>query len=384
MSSTQSNTASLSANEGDHIVKRTTRRSHRKSRAGCKNCKARRIKCDEKKPGCSNCEYRKVRCDFIQPAASPPGHREASGLSSIPRELSISEIELAYHYTTSTCFTLSAWSTGGVFRQNQMAEIGFKNPYVLHLMLAFAAVHLAHYRPHRKEEYAAMADHHYERALVLVTPQIANLNPENSDAILLAEQLICFISWGRGPQPGEYLAFGRDKKSDWLVMFRGIRATFSNVQFLQSDSIHASTANGILPSLPALDVPEEYEKQLDSVMELVSVMSKDTPGYEDDIKAVRILREMYDNRYRNGESEYHVSFGWLYRVTDDFLERLQERGPIPMIIYAHFVVLVRILEQFWYMQGWTHHIMSGIWDLLPREHRAWLEWPIKRIGWVKP
>ncbi|EMD59782.1 hypothetical protein COCSADRAFT_40941 [Bipolaris sorokiniana ND90Pr] len=265
-----------------------------------------------------------------------------------------------------------------------MAEIGFKNPYVLHLMLAFAAVHLAHCRPHRKEEYTAIANHHYERALVLVTPQIANLNPENSDAILLAEQLICLISWGRGPQPGEYLAFGRDQRSDWLVMFRGIRATSSNVQFLRSDRTNASAANGILPPLPALEVPEEYEKQLDSLMELVKSISKDTPSYRDDVEAVNILREMYDNRYRSGDSEYHVSFGWLYRVTDDFLERLQQRDPIPMIIYAYFVVLVRILEQFWYMQGWTHHIMSGIWDLLPREHRAWLEWPIKRIGWVKP
>ncbi|EUC47812.1 hypothetical protein COCMIDRAFT_89056 [Bipolaris oryzae ATCC 44560] len=265
-----------------------------------------------------------------------------------------------------------------------MAEIGFKHPYVLHLMLAFTALHLAYSRPHRKEEYVAMADRHYERALVLVTPQITNLNPENSDAILLAEQLICFISWGRGPQPGEYLAFGRDKKSDWLVMFRGIRATSSNVELLQSERPSAAAANGILPPLPPLEEPEDYEKQLESLMAFVRSMSKDTPGYRNDVEAVYILREMYENRYRSGEGEYHVSFGWLYRVSDDFLERLQQHDPVPMIIYAHFVVLVRILEQFWYMQGWTHHIVSGIWDLLPTEYRAWLDWPIKRIGWIRP
>ncbi|XP_014555453.1 hypothetical protein COCVIDRAFT_102299 [Bipolaris victoriae FI3] len=265
-----------------------------------------------------------------------------------------------------------------------MAEIGFKNSYVLHLMLAFAAMHLAHCRPHRKEAYLAMADHHYERALVLVTPQIATLNSDNSDAVLLAEQLICFIGWSRGPQPGEYLAFGRDKKSDWLVMFRGIRSTISNIQRLPSHKTRPYSINGVLPPLPALGVPEEYEKQLDRLMELVKSVSKDSPGYRDDVEAVNILQEMYNNRYQGGEDEYHVTFGWLYRVTDDFLERMQQRDPIPMIIYAHFLVLIRALEQFWYMQGWTHHIMSGIWDLLPTEYRAWLEWPIKRTSWVKP
>jgi len=38
------NTVSPSADEERHEDKKITRRSHRKSRAGCKNCKARRIK----------------------------------------------------------------------------------------------------------------------------------------------------------------------------------------------------------------------------------------------------------------------------------------------------------------------------------------------------
>lgn len=110
-----------------------------------------------------------------------------------------------------------------------MVEIGFKNSCVLHLMFAFTALHLAHCRPQRKEEYVATADHHYERALILITPQIANLDPGNCDAVLLAVQLICFVSWGHGPQPGEYLAFGRDKRSDWLVVFCGIRTRFESI-----------------------------------------------------------------------------------------------------------------------------------------------------------
>lgn len=265
-----------------------------------------------------------------------------------------------------------------------MADIGFANPYVLHLMFAFTALHLAHCRPERREQYAATADHHYERALVLVTPEIANLNTSNCDAVLVAVQMICFISWGRGPQPGEYLAFGQNKKSDWLMMFRGIRTTLSSIRREQFVKTHAPATRSKNRPLPAQEVPEEYEKQLDELREHIDCVSKDTPDHEDDTKSVDVLREMYDNRYQGIDTEYHVAFGWLYRMSDEFLDRLQQRDPIPMIVYAHFVVLIRALEQFWYMQGWTHHVMSGIWESMPREYRAWLDWPTKRVAWIKP
>jgi hypothetical protein len=265
-----------------------------------------------------------------------------------------------------------------------MADIGFENPFVLHLMFALTALHLAHCRPNRREQYVTTADHHYERALVLVTPEIANLSPSNCDAVLAAVQMICFISWGRGPQPGEYLAFGRDKRSDWLIMFRGIRTTLGSIERQRFVKTHAPATRAKNRPLPAQEKPEAYEKQLDELLEHVSFISKDTPEHEEDTRAVDILREMYDNRYQGIDTEYHVAFGWLYRMTDSFLERLQQRAPVPLIIYAHFAVLMRALEQFWYMQGWTHHVISGIWELTPREHRAWLDWPIKRVGWIKP
>lgn len=265
-----------------------------------------------------------------------------------------------------------------------MSDIGFENPFVLHLMFALTALHLAHCRPDRREQYVTMANHHYERALILVTPEIANLNLSNCDAVLIAVQMICFISWGRGPQPGEYLAFGREKRSDWLIMFRGIRTTIAGVDKEQFVKTHAPALRSKGRPLPAQEAPEGYENQLNELRDHVEFVSRDTPDHQDNMKAVNILREMYDNRYQGTDGEYHVAFGWLYRMTDTFLERLQQRDPITLIIYAHFIVLIRVLEQFWYMQGWTHHVMSGIWEMTPREHRAWLDWPTKMVGWIKP
>ncbi|RYC60687.1 hypothetical protein CHU98_g5518 [Xylaria longipes] len=47
-----------------------SKRPHRKSRAGCKQCKRRKVKCDEAKPTCKACTLRKEPC--VYPNASPP------------------------------------------------------------------------------------------------------------------------------------------------------------------------------------------------------------------------------------------------------------------------------------------------------------------------
>ncbi|KAK5660863.1 hypothetical protein OQA88_12234 [Cercophora sp. LCS_1] len=49
------------------------KRPHRKSRAGCRTCKSRKVKCDEAKPACRNCVLRKEQCVYpLQPSSNPP------------------------------------------------------------------------------------------------------------------------------------------------------------------------------------------------------------------------------------------------------------------------------------------------------------------------
>ncbi|KAI1747638.1 C6 zinc finger domain-containing protein [Xylaria castorea] len=49
----------------------TGRRSHTKSRLGCKECKRRKVKCDEQRPSCFNCTRHGMACSFA-PAKSLP------------------------------------------------------------------------------------------------------------------------------------------------------------------------------------------------------------------------------------------------------------------------------------------------------------------------
>ncbi|KAG9191079.1 hypothetical protein G6011_09167 [Alternaria panax] len=359
-----------------------TRKSHRKSRAGCVNCKSRRIKCDEGKPFCAHCKRRQVRCEYPATTAT-----STAGLGVMdPKEpggLPISEIELTYHWITTTCHSFSSWPIGVARIQALTEEIAMKNEHVLHLMFAFTALHLAVCRPDRKEHYTATADHHYKRALALVTPEIAGLNPDNCDAVLQSVQLICFVGWARGPQAGEYLAFGKHGRSDWLVMFRGIRTTLNTFERDGFTKTHAPNTRSKGRLLPPSDGPFEYEKQLRELKEHIEFVSEDFDR-DDNVDSVVVLQEMYSNRYGGKDEDYHIAFGWLYRMSDEFLERLQRCDLLPLIIYAHFVVLMHDMEKFWYMKGWTCHVMSGIYEALPTEHKTYISWPMASVGWIAP
>jgi hypothetical protein len=267
--------------------------------------------------------------------------------------------------------------------QSITEEIALKHEHVLHFIFAFTALHLATCRPERKETYTATADHHYERALALITPEIAGLNPDNCDGVLQSVQLICFVSWARGPQAGEYLAFGKHGRSEWLIMFRGIRTTLNTLGRSNFTKTHAPAIRSKGRLLPPTDGPFEHEKQIKELKEHIEFVSE-AADREENVHSVEILQEMYSNRYGGKDGEYHVVFGWLYRMSEDFLERLQRRDPLPLIIYAHFVVLMHDLERFWYMKGWTHHVMSGIYEALPTEHKPYISWPMASVGWISP
>ncbi|CRK28136.1 hypothetical protein BN1708_004572 [Verticillium longisporum] len=102
-----------------------SRRSHPKSRTGCRTCKKRKIKCDEHKPSCGNCIKHAVACDFLQThATSTSAPRSPSsfdfagnpgnGLSTFT-DLNMVDLELIHNFTTFTYATTQFVYSSGQF-----------------------------------------------------------------------------------------------------------------------------------------------------------------------------------------------------------------------------------------------------------------------------
>lgn len=222
------------------------RRSHKKSRAGCRRCKSRKIKCDEVHPRCGNCSKHGVPCDFENPdvihelqqpsgaapadspataAATPytprPGHDFASPTGSHaspnapaanttplyiqPPAAAISptapvsrmmELRLMHHYTAHTykTFTFTAPATEDIWRVT-VPKLAFGGAqHLADAVLAVAALHLRSKSPSDKE--LIRASHAYMAASIAEYSAALNrgIDYTNAEALFLTSTLIAFQS----------------------------------------------------------------------------------------------------------------------------------------------------------------------------------------------
>ncbi|WYZ42467.1 hypothetical protein EsH8_VI_000166 [Colletotrichum jinshuiense] len=415
--------------------RKNKRRSHKKSRNGCQNCKRRKVKCDENKPECGNCLRFSMHCDFAPTpanllaqsptASSPPTPppkkrgRPRKDWNAVPKlptptasepdaaktprtpapmlvepspsKLNPDDLELLHHYMCHTSITLG---DARVWREH-VPRLGFQHHYVLHMVLAISAQHLARLRPSQARHYEALADQHSTSALPVVTNIIPQLSKENCQALYHTTVLVCLSTFAKKPSPGHLLVIAEDGEVPWWGLLRGVRIV---VQKMGIQTIIAGWADdGVTfeqtwthcPTLPAPTYKMVYwEKRFEELSDLVAT----TPEPERAMytESVQLLKDCFKMTFgTEAEPESHIQgrfevvMRWLYSMNDNFVLRLQQKQALPLILLGHFDVLVQTLEHFWFMQGWSAHLLIGLLQTLEPEYAHWLQWPadqIKRPG----
>ncbi|KAF2139464.1 uncharacterized protein K452DRAFT_360668 [Aplosporella prunicola CBS 121167] len=269
-----------SSSEQTKVGPRRLRRSHQKSRAGCANCKKRRIKCDEGKPECKNCSAFGVKCNYGDKAEGlrdkpfersmfsnsygPPVKRkrgrprtnwsdedqsstsasqlspastESSSLGTLPppyqrtsRSMeNLEELRLLHHFTTREYN--HAASNPPVHDPLRMRApmLGFTYPFILHFIYEFSALDLARLEPERRSYYYSLAENHSEIGLKGVTQLLAHFDVKDCHAIYTGAVFACMNAFARGPMPGEYLLFSEQGPPQWLPLLRGLRSIIDSV-----------------------------------------------------------------------------------------------------------------------------------------------------------
>ncbi|OJD34024.1 c6 finger domain [Diplodia corticola] len=393
----------------------SSRRSHRKSRLGCANCKRRRIKCDEKKPSCTNCVQHSIRCDFAPASSSvdsSPGHvlgpaapSPAAPSSAVPSPpslkspparadvgspasgLELIELELLQNYLTNTCLSLGS-SYLWVW-QKTIPQLGFSHHYVLQLLLAFSAYDIARRDPARSDFLRGLADQYQHAAVQTVTGLLPHLNAENSDPLYVSSVLICSLSFAKGPSPGDYLMISDRGASDWMVLNRGTRSILQ----LQKNALWAGRLSFMLRAAGrALRVaftegpnPEinEHTREFRRYLVGLALTEPNTTTYLAAWdRLVRTLKAMLDES-DEGKVQNAVTFvfSWVYCLEENFILCLQQHQPLALVILAYFVVMLHVSRHQWFIEHWPEHIMAGIVHHIPDDHKHWIRWPATQIGW---
>jgi len=85
----------------------------------------------------------------------------------------------------------------------------------------------------------------------------------------------------------------------------------------------------------------------------------------------------------NGESTTPPIWHWAVRLPTSFIVRLGEKHTVPLILVAHWCVLLVQFDRHWWMRGWVDQKLDEIRYCLPRESHEWMRWPEDQIREIR-
>lgn len=338
--------------------------------------------------------------------------------------LHISQAELLIHFINHTSKTLAGDKPILEFWKQNVPQIGLSHPFVLHLILALAAFHMAHddidvatsvstSSSFRRSctEYLSLAHRHFTAGLSGFTAQLSHPGPHNCGSLYLGAMLTTYCAFAAGPT-----------SDDDLLVCTAAPSTSREVQDSCADQAAATTAPGTwIPFVYGVRLLHESFSPnvlFAGLMEpLMSGSSEDTLSgpvcvrdgfqrldWEDaclqlsnwvgdkEDEACRLAMDtllgiyaaMYGYSKADGEVRYtgpsvnQFVFGWLYRMDSAFLQCVRRRDPRALLVLAYYAVLLNkdTVREGWYIKGWRRHIIDRVERLLGEENdHQFIQWP---------
>ncbi|KAK1986034.1 hypothetical protein LZ30DRAFT_328271 [Colletotrichum cereale] len=367
-----------------------SKRPHKKSRTGCKNCKTRKVKCDESRPVCRNCMLRKADCVFPGLSHSHSEHRPRSPSNSsadavpparsrqgsyagsdddynalvmreplfIPAgDRDATDMKLLWFYTTNT-FTSFATQAGRVKRIDDILKIkipghAFESPFLMDCLLGTSALQLQHLKqdiePSRVLRYRARAFEGYRKA-------IEEGKPETFPALIATSLLLTALSSQMFREEGTkdlYII-------DWMVVWRGIGL------MIDMATPQAFWESGIaeLFMRPPIDLDEAAKHIPNDLLFMISSIQPGDPDYEDVptyYDTLKYLGSLYAE-LANGFSPIMTLrvVTWFTFIPKGFVELGREKRPRALVILAHYLMFMKAARSLWWIEGIGDREIAGI------------------------
>jgi hypothetical protein len=309
--------------------------------------------------------------------------------SSLPG-LNLVDLELLHNYTTSTSATLNSDLALKTLWKINVPQLGFSYDFVMRGILALSAVHMAHYKPDKKDYYMSQAIQHHQLGLRSATSLLSNINEQNCTAVYIFSALTFFFTMGRDRKPGGFLLVGENGVADWLFLVKGTSAIITSsmphlFQGILGPMFIAGKRRMELREA-CLAEASESEDPLRELQGYINAMIVDRESIPVYTAAISVLRQSFAFYFKEDGSGFETGdvLVWIFYVSDEYLNRLRKHTQESLVILGFFSAVLRKLDNHWFMEGWATHLISKIYNLLDEEHRLWIRWPIEEIGWIPP
>ncbi|KAH7470410.1 hypothetical protein FOMA001_g14421 [Fusarium oxysporum f. sp. matthiolae] len=415
---------------------RSKKKFHHKSKNGCSNCKRRKVKCDELQPRCTNCTRFHLECQYdihpVVPASSlatapiapvKPGRGRPrknwsfqaqdsslrSHFQSEPREspqspeteLNMAQAELLRQFIIFTGPNLGGSDDPNhpivQFWSRDATLLAASYPYLLHLCLSLAAYHLAFLASNnslKRSRYIALAKDHFSVGLIQTNETLSQIDASNCGSLYVSTTLVCFCVFAAGPTGSDDLfvcsANGNSPHSS-LSLARGtrlIRQLFEE-KVLFSGLTEALGSGKAPPDDPRPTYICEGFARVDwtiSVGKLRDLIVSDAlPRNDVFVRSLETLTNIYEATFGSEDGcircplHYKMVLIWVYMMEDTFIDCLQTKDPVALLLLAYYAPLVQTVKRAWFLHDWADHILLVCKKYVVHNYRDFLQWPTEAV-----
>ncbi|CAK7217399.1 hypothetical protein SCUCBS95973_003137 [Sporothrix curviconia] len=296
------------------------------------------------------------------------------------------DMELMHHYSTTAFKSMPRAQDVPNIWQFEAPAAAFRDDFLLHLLLAYSAFHLAHLRPPRQSYYSYIAAYHQDLGISRMRASLSRMDEDNCHSLFMAGSLLAV---GTFASLAVHATDKTDKRPtvDDLVEVIYLLKGVGSVLHSWEPVIHGGNFRELFlpsrPSEPAGPFWHELRAQLDLLHQpladrlrdrptLVACLDKELTSFH------RLTRSSYET---SSDPELRVVAAWPIDISDAFLAILKEQEPAALVLLAHYCVVVdRSAARNWFTHTWSREVLRKIHASLPPHYTELLRWPMEQMS----
>ncbi|KAI5921684.1 hypothetical protein F4810DRAFT_329654 [Camillea tinctor] len=377
------------------------RRSHKKSRGGCLECRRRHIKCDETQGACVNCITAERHCqyrgqstpsttsptnneddDVSRPAvvASSPGF--IADLQESPGDpaVNLDHMELLIHFSSAAAIPEIERRGDARHATDFILKKSLEAPYLLHQVLAISARHLSVVNMSKAAFYHHMATQLQTRSISLFKASQLHVDSSNCVPMLVYSAMLGrhLLADVLANQTTDLISF-LESFVQYVRLHRGVRAIASGNWTLIQDS-------ELQPFIKWGSPPRDLTgkgSECDGLKRLLVEQSHLDEASLDACRAtVDIFQVGFDelNNPSPERSPYSLVFNWTLMGPVEFFQLLERRQPEAIAIMGYYAILLHRGRHIWQISDGGIRLLRSVSQYLGPAFDPWLSWPRELVS----